>query len=160
MTRLGFLILVVLFLSPWTFAQHNCPEGLRYVGVLSGTGSTSDGFDKRVTLRLPANATLDESFQQKNVRASNGKSGVTSTLRAEDVPKGLLIITYGKSDEVYEQGWAVSDPELKIIEQDASGKVMRYQFGMKLVCKVGITGANPNFGECSVNAEVCYKPAK
>jgi hypothetical protein len=85
---------------------------------------------------------------------------VSSTLRAQDIPKGVLIITYGKSDEIYEQGWAVSDPELRAIEQDKNGKVTRYEFGMKLFCKVGPSGASPHFGECSVNAEVCYKPAK
>ena len=69
-----------------------------------------------------------------------------------------LIITYGKSDQVYEQGWSVSDPELKAIERDASGTITQYEFGMKLFCKVGTTGANPHLGECSVNVEVCYKP--
>ena len=104
-------------------------------------------FNQRETLRLPTNATLDESYQQKRVRATNGKSGAHSSMRAEDVPKGILIIPHGKSDEVYEQGWAVSDPQLKALSRDGSGKV-------------GNTGANPQFGDCTVDVEVCYKPLR
>ena len=111
-------------------------------------------------MKLPENATPDESFQQKNVRATNGKSGARSNMRPEDVPKGILVITSGKEDKLYEPGWAVSDPELKGIERDNTGKVTRYELGMKLFCKVGSNGANPYFAECSVNAEVCYKPSR
>jgi hypothetical protein len=110
-----------------------------------------------MTVRLPENATLDESFQQQKVRATNGKGGVSSTMRVQDIPKGVLIINYGKEDKVYQPGWAVSDPELKAVERDANGKVTRYEFGLKLYCSVGSGGANPHFAECSVSAEVCYK---
>jgi hypothetical protein len=139
-------------------AQNNCPEGFRYLGTLSGSGSSSQSLDEKKTIKFRENVALDESFQQKNVRATNGKSGAQSSMRAQDIPKGLLVIPYGKSDAVYEQGWAVSDPELKGIQRDADGKINRYQFGMKLFCTVGNTGANPNFGECSVDVDVCYKP--
>jgi hypothetical protein len=158
MTRVRFLPFLVLVFSSWSVAQNNCPEGFRYVGTLSGTGSSSQKLDQRKTLRFRENVTLDESFQQKNVRATNGKSGVKSAMRAEDIPKGVLIIPSGKSDEVYQPGWAVSDPELKGIRRDANGKITLYEFGMKLFCKVGNTGANPQFDECSVNVDVCYKP--
>lgn len=156
--RVAFLTFVLLSLSPWAAGQHNCPEGLRYVGTLSGSGSESNPFDKRVTVKFPEDASLDESFQQKNVRATNGKSGAHSNMRPQDIPKGVLVITSGKEDKVYEPGWAVSDPELKGIERDNAGKITRYEFGMKLFCTVGSNGQNPHFAECSVNAEVCYKP--
>jgi hypothetical protein len=113
-----------------------------------------------MTAAFPENATQDESFQQKNVRATNGKSGARSNMRGQDIPKGVLIITSGKEDDVYKPGWAVSDPELKAIERDDSGKVTRYEFGLKLFCAVGSGGANPHFAECSVSAEVCYKPLR
>jgi hypothetical protein len=71
-------------------------------------------------VKLPENATPDQSFQQKNVRATNGKSGARSNMRAQDIPKGILIIPSGESDPVYEPGWAVSDPELKAIERDGA----------------------------------------
>jgi len=158
--RVAFVVFVVLSLSPWAVGQHNCPEGFRYVGTFSGTGSESNPFDKRMTLKFPKNATFDQSFQQKNVRATNGKSGARSNMTSQDIPKGVLVITSGKEDNIYEPGWAVNNPELKAIEHDASGKVTRYEFGMRLFCKVGISGANPHFGECSVNAEVCYKRAR
>lgn len=158
--RVAFLTLGLLLLSPWAAGQHNCPEGFRYVGTLSGTGSESNPFDKRVAVKFPGNATLDDSFQQKNVRATNGKSGARSNMRPQDIPKGVLVITSGKEDKVYEPGWAVSDPELKGIEQDNTGKVTRYEFGMKLFCTVASHGANPYFAECSVNAEICYKPSR
>ena len=108
---------------------------------------------------LPENATLDESYQQQNVRATNGKRGAHSSLRAEDVPKGLLIIPHGESDPFFDQGWAVSDPELKAVQKDEKGKVTRYEFGMKLFCHVRDTaGAESEYGECSVDVDVCYKP--
>jgi hypothetical protein len=116
--RLGSLALLLLLFSPWAEAQNNCPDGFRYVGTLSGTGSVSTPFDKRMTVNFPENATLDESFQQKKVHATNGKSGASSNLRPQDIPKGVLIVTYGKEDKIYEPGWAVSDPELKGIAQD------------------------------------------
>jgi hypothetical protein len=158
--RITLLAVVLFSFSPWAVGQHNCPEGLRYVGTLSGTGSESSPFDKRVTVNFPENATLDESFQQKNIPATNGKGGARSTMRAQDTPKGVLVIASGKEDKIYAPGWAVSDPELKAIDRDASGKTTRYQFGMKLFCSVGSGGANPYFAECSVNAEICYKPSR
>jgi hypothetical protein len=100
---------------------------------------------------------LDESYQQTKVRATNGKNGVHSSMRPQDVPKGLLLIPYGKNDPMFEPGWAVSDPELKALSRDASGKVTRYQFGMKLFCSVRAP-ANQRAAECSVAVEVCYKP--
>lgn len=157
--RIAFLTLVLLLLSPWAAGQHNCPEGLRYAGTLSGAGSESNPFDKRMTLKFPENATLDETFQQKNIRATNGKSGARSNMRSQDVPKGVLVIPSGKEDKVYEPGWAVSGPELRAIQQDNTGKTTRYEFGIKLFCSVGGHGANPYFAECSVNADVCYKPS-
>jgi len=161
MTRcVPLLASLFLVVSTASLAQSNCPEAFRYAGTLSGTGSSASELDRRATLNLPPNATLDESYQQKKVRVTNGKGGARSSLRAQDVPKGILIIPYGTSDEIYEQGWAVSDPELKVIQRDASGKVTRYEFGMKLFCHVGSTGANPHFGDCSVRVEVCYKPLR
>ena len=64
------------------------------------------------------------------------------------------------SHKVYEPGWAVSNAELKGIERDNGGKVTRYEFGVKLFCTVGSHEANPYFAECSVNAEICYKPSR
>jgi hypothetical protein len=158
MTRVGFLLFVSLVFSSWGNAQDNCPEGFRNAGTLSGTGSAWQPLDERKTIRFRENVMLDESFQQRNVRATNGKSGVQSALRGQDIPKGVLIIPHGKSDDIYHQGWAVSDPELKGIERDANGRITQYEFGMKLFCRVGSTGANPHFGECSVDVDVCYKP--
>jgi len=158
--RVALLAFVVILVSSWAAAQHNCPEGFRYVGSLSGTGSESNPFNERVTVKLPENATIDGSFQQKNIRATNGKSGARSNLRPQDIPKGVLVITSGKENKIYEPGWAVSDPELRGIERDNTGRITRYEFGMKLFCTVGSHGANPYFAECSVNAEVCYKPLR
>jgi hypothetical protein len=157
--RSSLLAFVFLFSSTVSFAQSNCPEGFRDAGTLSGTGSHTTDLDERVTLMLPENARLDESYQQQNVRATNGKRGVRSSLRAQDVPKGILIIPHGKSDELYNQGWAVSNPELKVLQKDESSKVTRYEFGMKLSCHVA-GGPNPIIGDCSVDVEVCYKPLK
>jgi hypothetical protein len=154
------LAFVLLSLSPWAAGQHNCPEGFQFVGTLSGTGTPLNPFDKRETVKLPENATLDESFQQKNVRATNGKSGARSDMQGNDMPKGVLVIAYGKEDDVYQPGWAVSEPELKVIEKDSNGKPTRYEFGMKLFCTVSSHGQNPHYAECAVNAEVCYKPVR
>jgi hypothetical protein len=124
---------------------------------LSGTGSFSTPFDKDVFIFLPKLATLDTSYQQTDVEATNGRSGTTSTLRPQDIPKGIFISPQGESDEVFHQGWAVSNPKLQTIS-DASGKLLRYRFGMRLVCKVGQAASNPLAGKCSVGVAVCYKP--
>src|SRR5690348_7201610 len=100
-----------------------------------------------MTLKFPENATPDASFQQKTyvLRMANG---VRSDLRPEDIPKGVLVIPSDKEDKIYDPGWAVSNPQLKAIERDESGKVTRYQVGMRLCCSVGSDGANPHFAEC------------
>jgi hypothetical protein len=154
------LFLIVLGTSSLSLAQSECPEGFRYAGTLSDSGSSQAPLDKRVRMKLPRNASLDLSYQQTEVRATNGRSGMNSQMRPQDIPKGILIIPSGKSDNIYEQGWAVSDPKLDALEQDGSGKVTRYGFGIKLSCRVGSTGANPHFGECDVDVAVCYKPMK
>jgi hypothetical protein len=115
-------------------------------------------FDERRTLTLPDNATLDASYQQKQVRATNGKNGVQSSMRPQDVPKGLHLIPFGRDEPLYEQGWAVSGPELKALARDASGKVTRYEFGMKLFCSARVLGGQ-RAAECSVAVDVCYKPS-
>ena len=143
-------------------AQSNCPEGFRYVGTLSGNGSSAEPFDKRKTLNLPPDTSLDVSFQQKNVRVTNGRSGAHSSMRPQDVPKGILIIPSGMSDNESHQGWAVSDPELKALDKDASGRITQYQFGMRLFCNA-TSSADGNvsyYGECSVDVEVCYRPSR
>ena len=75
-------------------AQDSCPEGFRYAGTLSG--SDSGEFNKTVFLKLPEYATLDESYQQTEVRASNGKRKAQSNLRPQDIPKGIHIDPYGR----------------------------------------------------------------
>jgi hypothetical protein len=87
--RVGVLASVLLSFSSWAVAQHNCPEAFKYVGTLPGVGSESNPFDKRVAVKFPENATLDESFQQKKVRITNGKRGARSTVQAQDLPKGV-----------------------------------------------------------------------
>jgi hypothetical protein len=153
--------LTLLVPATMSRAQSNCPEGFRYVGTLSGNGSSHAPFNERRTLNLPPDATLDVSFQQKSVRATNGKSGAHSSMRPQDVPKGILIIPYGKSDNVSHQGWAVSDPQLNALNKDATGRVTQYQFGMRLFCNAASSAGNTNYyGECSVDVEVCYRPLK
>ena len=56
--------------------------------------------------------------------------------------------------------WPVNDLDRHLtLAADRLEEVTRYEFGMKLFCKVGSNGANPYFAECTVNAEVCYKPS-
>jgi hypothetical protein len=91
MIRSAFpLALLFLLPSPVSRAQNknNCPEGFRYAGTLSGNGSSVDGFDSRQALTLPYNARFDESYQQKELHVTNGKNGVHSSMRPQDVPKG------------------------------------------------------------------------
>lgn len=159
-THSSLLGFVFLFASTVSLAQSNCPEGFRYAGTLSGTGSSTTDLDNRKAVKLPDNVTLDESFQQQNVRATNGKRGAHSSLRAQDVPKGILIIPHGESDQFYNQGWAVSDPELKALQKDESGKVTSYEFGMKLFCHAPGSTSYRELAECGVDVDVCYKPLR
>jgi len=163
--RIGFLAFALLSFFSFSWAsgqnsQNNCPEGFQFVGTLSGRGTESNPFDQRETVKFPEDATLDQTFQQKNVHATNGLHGAHSALQANEIPKGVLLIVHGKEDKLYQPGWAVSEPALKAIDQDANGKVTRYEFGMKLFCSVGSRGQNPYYAVCSVDVEVCYKPAR
>jgi len=156
--HVGSLFSILLVASSLALAQSECPEAFKSVGTLSGNGSTFSAFDERVQIRLPRSARLDTSYQQTEVRATNGQGGMDSKLRAQEIPPGILIIPSGKSDDTYRQGWAVSDPKLEGFERDANGNITRYMFGMRLSCKVGHPGSNAQVGDCEVNVEVCYKP--
>jgi hypothetical protein len=159
--RSAFPLALLFFLASTVGrAQNNCPEGFRYAGTLSGNGSSVERFDSRQALTLPPNARFDESYQQQKVHATNGKNGVHSSMRPQDVPKGFYLVPYGESSStIYEQGWAVSDPVLRALSRDASGKVTRYGFGMKLLCSARTAGAERAV-ECSVGVVVCYKPLR
>ena len=153
--RLGFLALSFLFMSVLSTAQSNCPQGFAYVGTLSGTGSSIEEFDKKLALKLPESATLDESFQQIKVRATSAKG--KSNLRPQDIPKGILIIPHGSNDQ--DKVWSVSEPRLTEIKgENNETSSTRYEFGMHLFCRVQGNSYSQQTGECDVNVEVCYKP--
>ncbi len=147
----GFLIASFLLMSSLSSAQ-SCPEGFRYAGTLSG--SDAEEFNKTVFLKLPEYATLDESFQQTEVRGTNGKRKAKSNLSPQDIPKGIHISPYGSSD--LEKVWAVSEPQL--IKPDKSGASARYAFGMHLFCSVQGSPYSQGEGTCEVGVQVCYKP--
>ena len=149
----GFLSVSFLLISSLSGAQNRCPEEFRYAGTLSGTGSRSGPFNETVVLKLPENATLDESYQQTKVRATNGKSKAQSNLRPQDIPKGIHIIPSGSSD--LEKVWAVSKPQLRKIKDETS---TRYAFGMHLFCSVHGSPYTQTEGACNVEVQVCYKP--
>jgi hypothetical protein len=136
-----------LLAAPIISAQHNCPEGFRYAGNLSGTGGY-EAFNDRRELLLPEGATVDTSYQQPSVRARDGNSKAKSTLRASDIPKGIHLSPHGSTD--FQKGWAVSEPKLEQVQG-------RYKFGMKLYCTTA-GGTTANMGGCEVEVEVCYKP--
>jgi len=107
-TRIGLLFVILLLRSALSLAQHSCPEGFRYVGTLSGTGSYGE-FNEWRELTLPEGATLDISYQQTAVRARNGNASAKSNLTAADTPKGIHISAAGTTD--FDKGWALSDPK-------------------------------------------------
>ena len=148
----GFFTVSFLLWASLSSAQDSCPEGFRYAGTLSG--SAGDEFNKTVFLKLPEYATLDESYQQTEVRGTNGKRKAKSTLSPQDIPKGIHISPYGSSD--LEKVWAVTEPQL--IKPDKSGASARYAFGMHLFCSVQGSPYSQTEGECEVGVQVCYKP--
>ena len=150
--QVGFLTFSFLFLSLLSSAQSNCPQGFVFVGSLSGTGSQTQEFNKKVELKLPPGATLDESFQQSTVRATNAKG--KANLRPQDIPKGILIIPYGSNDS--DKVWSVSEPTIKKENNETSSS--RYIFGMHLFCMAKGHTFSQNTGGCEVSVEVCYKP--
>jgi hypothetical protein len=151
--RVRLVTLGLLSMAAPLLAQHNCPEGFHYVGALQGTGSYGIAFDERRELNLPEHATIDPSFQQSNVRARAGNGRAKSDLRAKDIPKGILIIPSGST--LYDNGWAVSAPELETV-----GEPAQYRFGMKLYCISSTSSSNMHSGGCDVHVDVCYKPKK
>jgi hypothetical protein len=150
--QVGFLTFSFLFLCVLSNAQSNCPQGFVFVGSLSGTGSQTQEFNKRVELKLPPGATLDKAFQQSTVRATNAKG--KADLRPQEIPKGILIIPYGSNDS--EKVWSVSEPTIKKENDETSSS--RYIFGMHLFCTVKGHTFSQNIGGCEVSVEVCYKP--
>jgi len=156
--RVTFLALGMLATESALMAQHNCPEGFRYVGKMSGTGSYGIPFNERRELILPDGAAPDTSFQQKQVNARAGNEMAHSNLLAKDIPKGILIITWGAT--TYDQGWAVSGPELKTVGPSQYSQNPRYAFGMQLYCTTSKQSSYMHYGGCDVNVEVCYKLKK
>jgi len=150
----GLLVFSLLFLPALTGAQSNCPQGFVYVGNLSGSGSFSEEFNQKKALKLPENATLDDSFQQSTVRAAS-KKGKTD-LRPQDIPKGIVIIPHGTND--HDTTWSVSEPRLTTIKEGDGTASTRYEFGMRLSCRVQTSPFNQQGGDCYVEVEVCYKP--
>jgi hypothetical protein len=150
--HVGFWIASFLLISSLSSAQATCPEGFRYAGTLSGT--STETFDKTVFLKLPEYATLDESYQQTAVQATNGKKNAKSNLRSQDIPKGIRITPHGSDD--LEKIWAVSEPQL--IKPDGKGTSTRYAFGMHLFCAVQGSTYTQTEGACDVEVQVCYKP--
>ncbi len=117
-------------------------------------GQMRNSSDTNVFLKLPELATLDESYQQAEVQATNGKHKTKSNLRPQDIPKGIHISPYGSDD--LEKAWAVSEPQL--IKQDKNGVPTRYAFGMHLFCAVQGSTFSQTEGTCEVAVRVCYKP--
>jgi hypothetical protein len=79
--RVGLVTCSFLFMSALSIAQSNCPQGFVYVGTLSGTGSVLGEFNKKVALKVPESATLDDSYQQSKVRSTNAKGKTKSVPR-------------------------------------------------------------------------------
>jgi hypothetical protein len=154
--RAGLLTFSFLLLPALNSAQSKCPQGFVYAGTLSGTGSIVEGFNQKVVLKLPDNATLDDSFQQNKVRSTSAKG--KANLRPEDIPKGILIIPQGSNDA--EKHWSVNEPQLAASKgEDENGiPSTRYEFGMRLSCGVHGSPYNQQGGDCNVAVEVCYKP--
>ena len=150
--RFVLLISVLLSMCVLSSGQSNCPQGFVYVGTLSGTGSATSELNQRLSLKLPQSATLDESFHQAQVRATNTKG--KTNLRPEDIPRGILIIPHGPSEN--DKPWAVSEPQLTKITDELG--TSRYQFGMHLFCGVHASSFGQQEGDCTVDVEVCYKP--
>jgi hypothetical protein len=144
---------VLRALLPLCAQQHNCPAGFDYAGILKGGGAYGIPFNQVRELDLPSTATIDTSFQQANVRASAGNKEAKSDMRAKDIPKGILIIPSGST--LYDNGWAVSKPELKQV-----GSPARYHFSLNLYCISSSTPPTMHYGGCDVSVEVCFKPQK
>ena len=151
--RVSLVALGLLSMAPPLLAQHNCPEGFNFAGSLEGTGSGGVAFNERREVDLPLDATIDTSYQQSNVRAHAGKGKAPTDLNAKDIPKGIYIITGGSTQ--FDNGWAVSAPELKTV-----GEPARYRFGMKLYCMSSSQYPYSGAGGCKVSVDVCYKPKK
>jgi hypothetical protein len=81
--RIASLFCFALIAVSVSLAQTNCPEGLKYAGLLSGSGSYGAPFDQKVFISLPRGAKPDTTYQQKS----------TCTPRTA-VPASLLI--YGR----------------------------------------------------------------
>jgi hypothetical protein len=148
------LAFILLFVSNVSIAQNSCPDGFRYAGTLEGSSAYMVPFSKRVEITLPENATPDISYQQTKVRAEDGNIKEHSNLRPQDIPPGIHIVPYGRAGDA---GWAVSHPELRVVERLANGRIARYAFSMQLYC---MPSDLPTHAGCDVDVAVCYKPSR
>ena len=149
---IGSVAFILLFLPCLSVAQSNCPDGFRYAGTLQGSAAYQVPFSEWVEIKLPENAIPDIAYQQTRVRAEDGNIKEHSNLRPQDIPRGIHIVPYGSSSD---GGWAVSEPELRVLETQADRRITRYAFGMQLYC---MPGHLPTHAGCDVNVDVCYKP--
>jgi hypothetical protein len=158
MRHIGLLAFVVFSTPSLVHAQHNCPQAFQHAGTLSGTGSVVAEFNEIRKINLPADATIDTTYQQTNVRSYGGSvRGRSGNMLASEIPKGILVIPYGSTD--LEKGWSVSAPKLIAIKDPGTQTVVGYRFEMKLYCTVG-SSVSQNVGGCSVGVDVCYRPRR
>ena len=146
------LAFILLFISSVSVAQNSCPDGFRFAGTLEGSAAYMVPFSKRVEVSLPENALPDVSYQQAKVRAEDGHIHEHSNLRPQDIPAGIHVVPYGSAGD---GGWAVSQPELRVVERQGDGKITRYAFAMQLYC---VPSRLPTHAGCEVSVDVCYKP--
>ena len=157
--RIVVFILALSMMPSLSGAQSRCPYGTEYAGTLSGEGTDTEKFDRRVGLKLPENVPLDESYQQTKLAAATNRRGKeSSNLRPQDVPKGIFISPSGSRDNLVR--WAVSEPKLVALERDENGTVTQYGFGMHLSCSIEGSDFDRQVGGCSVDVVVCFKPKK
>jgi hypothetical protein len=156
--RIVVFILSLSMMPSLSSAQSRCPYGTEYAGILSGQGTDIEKLDRHETIKLPEKVTLDESYQQTRLTASNDTGKKNTNLRPQDVPKGILIIPTGSRD--YPVRWAVSEPKLTAFERDKNGTITQYEFEMHLFCSMETSEFDRQTNSCNVDVVVCFKPMK
>jgi hypothetical protein len=137
---LALLFLLASAVSP---AQNNCPEGFRYLGTLSGYGTSVERFDARRSLLYLRILRSTTHINRKRCAPPTGRTVFIRACVHKMCQRAFISFPYGEnSSSVHGQGWAVSAPQLRALHRHARGKVTRYEFGMKLLCDARTTGAN------------------
>ncbi|MFA6050965.1 MAG: hypothetical protein WC762_00065 [Methylobacter sp.] len=158
-----FFFLAVVF-TPITFADENCPAGLKYVGAIYAEDSGAIGKEAKVPagtrrqINLPENFVIDTSYQQTDATFSSHGGTAGSNMGASFVPSGFHLIAAG-SERASCAGWSIQDPKQVMLKRKGN-QIIQEGLELGVYCHSGSGEFCKDGSGCNVRVDVCVKEAK